>query len=100
MVPKIAMKIYKHANEVLLAACDEDLLGKTFRDGKLNLEVSRDFYDDTRVDKVLFLRSLQLSTISNLVGETTINTAIDAGFVDKECIIWIDGIPHAQVCTM
>jgi hypothetical protein len=97
---RIAMKIFRHSGEIMLAACDEVLLGKKFKDGKLQIEVSPDFYDDTRVDKDLFLRSLHMATISNLVGKVTVNHAIEAGFIDSDCIIWIDGIPHAQFCTM
>ena len=100
MTNDIAMKIYKQGDEILVAACDCELLGKTFRDGKVQIEVSAEFYDDTRVGKDLFLQNLQLSTISNLVGDKTIKFAIEAGFVDKGCIIWIDGVPHAQTCTM
>ena len=100
MTNDIAMKIYKQGDEILVAACDCELLGKTFKDGKLRIEVAADFYDDTRVDKDLFLQTLQLSTISNLVGDKTIKLAVEAGLVDKECIIWIDGVPHAQTCTM
>jgi hypothetical protein len=100
MDQEIAMKVYKRANEILLAACDSDLLGKTFKEGKLQIEVSPEFYDDARVNKQLFLQNLQLSTISNLVGETTINYAVEAGLVDKSSIIWIDGVPHAQICSM
>lgn len=96
----IAMKIYKQDGEILLAACDSDILGKTFREGKLRIEVSPEFYDDSRVSKQLFLQNLQLCTISNLVGEKVVNYAIEAGFVDERCIIWISGVPHAQICTM
>jgi hypothetical protein len=100
MDSEIAMKIYRQDGEILLAACDSDIVGQTFREGKLRIEVSPDFYDDARVNKQLFLQNLQLCTISNLVGEKVVNYAIEAGFVDKNCIIWIDGIPHAQICTM
>jgi hypothetical protein len=100
MNPIIAMKIHKSKSEILVAACDADLLGKTFREGKLKIEVSPEFYDDTRVDKQIFIQNMGICTISNLVGQKTIDMAIEAGFIDDQCIIWIDGIPHAQFCTL
>jgi len=99
MNPVIAMKIHKSQNEILVAACDADLLGKTFRDGKLKIEVEPDFYDDTRVDREIFIKNMHMCTISNLVGKNTVDYAIEAGFIDEGCVIWIDGIPHAQFCT-
>jgi hypothetical protein len=97
---EIAMKVYKSAGEILVAACDSDLLGKTFKEGNLQIEIAGDFYDDIRADNKLLIQNLSICTVANLVGEKTINYAVDAGFVDSNCIIYIDGIPHAQFCTM
>ena len=97
MVNNIAVKIYHQNNEVMLAACDESLLGKVFEEGDLQLEVHNTFYDGFRVDKKGLLSHLGLSTIANLVGEEVINCALEAGILSSDCIIYIQGIPHAQI---
>lgn len=95
----ISVKVHRFSFETLIAACDEDLLGKKFSEGKLNLEISREFYESIIVDDVEFLRQLNFATIANLVGENVIKKVIDAGIIDESSIIKIDGIPHAQIAV-
>jgi len=96
----ISIKIYKKGNDILLGACDEKLLGKKFEDGKFQIEVKRDFYDGERITSKALIKLLEDATIANLVGKETIKCAIEAGIVDPECIIKINGIPHAQMVKM
>ena len=41
-------------------------------------------------------RHLELATVGNLVGKIAVKCAIEAGLVDEENVIMLDGIPHAQ----
>ncbi|MEX2753333.1 MAG: DUF424 family protein, partial [Candidatus Freyarchaeota archaeon] len=40
------MRVYLHIrrvnNEIMVAVCDEEILGKTFREGKLKIEVKKE----------------------------------------------------------
>ena len=93
------MKRYTRGSEVLVAACDEHLLGRTLREGELRLEVSS-FYDGERVTEEEFVASLRLATIGNFVGRDTVAAAKRAGFVSDRGVLWIQGEPHAQVIVM
>ena len=92
----IRMKVYRRGPETLVAACDEDLLGKTFREGGVRLEVSA-FYDGDVVSEEQFVAHLRLATIGNFVGRETIEAARRGGFVAEEGVLWIQGVPHAQM---
>jgi len=96
----IALKVYNTQNEVMVAACDYELLGKTFEDGDYQIQVSPDFYDDVKVSPENFISHLTEATIINLVGERVIDHAIKAGLVEEDGIIRIKGIPHAQIFKM
>lgn len=96
----ISIKIYRRGNDVLIGACDEDLLGKKFEEGKYQIEVRRDFYDGERVTSETLKKFLEDATIANLVGEETVKCAIDMGLIDSDCVIKIKGIPHAQMVQM
>ena len=96
----ISMKLYRQGNDLLIGACDEDLIGKKFEDGKLQLNVTREFYDGERITEEILKKYLEESTIANLVGEKTVNCAIKIGLIDPECIIRIKGVPHAQMVKM
>ena len=95
----IRMKVYHRGPETLVAACDEELLGKTFRERGLKIEVSS-FYEGDVVTEDQLLAHLRLATIGNFVGKETVEAVTKGGFVAEDGILWIDGVPHAQFCVM
>ncbi len=97
--PTILVKVYTRGPEVLVAACDERLLGKTLREGELRLHVSS-FYEGERVTPDEFVSRLRLATIGNFVGRETVEAARRAGFVGEDGVLWIEGEPHAQMVVM
>lgn len=91
------MKVHKYNNEILVAASDADLIGKTFVDGKLTLQVSKIFYGEEIVTVEQLIEKLEIATIANLVGKEVISIAINEKLIKEEGIIRIAGIPHAQM---
>jgi len=96
----ICIKIYKRGKDVLIGACDENLIGKTFEEGKYQIEVRKDFYYGERVTPEILKEFLENATIANLVGDETVKCAIEMGLIDPDCVIKIKGIPHAQMVIM
>jgi hypothetical protein len=94
----ISVKVYQQGDDMIIGACDEHLLGKKFRRGKLQIDVAKRFYDGERIDRKTLETFLRDATIANLVGKETV--AIDLGLVDPNCILKIKGVPHAQVVQM
>ena len=93
----ITVNVIYRSTEIMLAACDSELLGKEFKEGRLRLKVSKSFYGGDSMNTEDFLRNLQNATIANLVGERTIAAAVEAGYIDAECILMVAGTPHAQL---
>ncbi len=89
----ISVKVYCEGKGIIVAACDSELLGKKFSEGELCLEIGS-FYDGKKVNENIFLEHLASATSANLVGESTINAAIKAGFISKENVIRIQGVPY------
>ena len=96
----ISVRRHRTGHEMLIAACDEAILGKTVVEGDIRLEVSERFYGGEKVDKRVFQEVLAIATIANLAGKETVDAAVEAGFVDPECVLWVDGVPHAQIVKM
>ncbi|RLI96174.1 MAG: DUF424 domain-containing protein [Candidatus Altiarchaeales archaeon] len=90
-------KIYKEEGKILIAACDEDIIGKKFSEGELLLHVREDFYKGERMDLDKLEDLLGNANIANLTGNKVVERAIDAGFVDEKNVIIIQGIKHAQI---
>lgn len=96
----ISIKIIQQGSELLIAACDEELLGKKFIQGNRQIDVSPFFYDGDKIDTTLLKKYLNEATIANLVGEKTIACALEMNLIDDECILKIKGVPHAQIVKM
>ena len=74
----IRMKVYHRGPETLVAACDEELLGTTFRERGLRIEVSS-FYAGDSVTEDQLLMHLRLATIGNFVGKETVDAVTRGG---------------------
>ncbi len=96
----ISVKIQGGGADQILAACDEELLGKTFSEGNLKLEVSESFYGGDKIELEKFGELLEKAQISNLVGKKTVNKAVELGLVLKDSIVKIQDVPHAQVLKL
>jgi len=96
----ICVKVYRRGPEVLVAACDEDIVGKTFKGKDIQITVSSSFYKGDCGDEELLVNRLEMATIANLVGKKTMEIAIKHGFVEPENILQIGEVPHAQMARM
>ena len=97
---QVYMNVKKVRDDLLVAISDADLLGKCFKDGERKIEVNSEFYGKELVSIEKGLKELEKATIGNLVGKYIITYAIKAGFVHKDSVIWIAGVPHAQIITL
>jgi hypothetical protein len=89
--------MYKQGDDLVIGACDEELLGKRFTEGKFQIDVTKKFYEGERISIKTLERFLLDATIANLVGRQTVECAMRLGLVNPECILKIKDIPHAQV---
>jgi hypothetical protein len=91
------LKIYKNGEHILVAACDEEVLGKSLKHGNSVVEISSAFYEGECVSEEMLQKALEEATTANLFGEKTIKCAIKCRLIDSDSVIMIDGVPHAQI---
>jgi hypothetical protein len=96
----VYVRKFKSQGETVVAVCDCELLGKCFREGKLILEVKREFYEGSLASVKDALKVIETSTIANIVGQRIVSEAIKAGLVCEESVIRISGVPHAQMIVL
>lgn len=98
----VILKIHKSVRDYIVAACDKELLGKTIidKDKGLELKVSQFFYGGEKCTEKELVKQMRQATIINLIGEKTISTAIKYEFINKDSVIFIGKIPHAQIIRM
>ena len=85
---------------LLVSVCDADCIGKTYSDGDVTLDVTEDFYggdDAMTVDSEGVVAGLTRASVANIVGERAVGVAVDAGLIDEESVLELDGTRHAQL---
>ena len=97
---EVYVNVQRWGQQVLLAVCDADLLGKTFRESDMVFEVNEDFYKGLRTSVEEAVNLIEESTVVNLVGCNIVKKAMEKGYVHPEAVIKICGVPHAQIVKM
>jgi len=84
----------------LVAVCDAAVLGETFDDGTVTLEVNEEFYageDAVAGGAEAVVEALYDADTANLVGEGCVDAAVDAGVIDADRVLEVGGTLHAQL---
>ena len=85
---------------MMVACCDDDCIGRIFREGKLKLAPETKFYGSSVVGLPEALLLLEGADIFNLVGRRIVRAAIDRGLVHPDAVITIAGVPHVQAMRL
>jgi uncharacterized protein len=96
----VYLNVRKMGQNVVLAVCDCDLLGKTLREGKIVFHVKEEFYKGREASVEEAVDLIGNSTIVNLIGKTCVENAIAKGYVHPDAVLKIEGVPHAQIVKL
>jgi hypothetical protein len=85
----------------VIAICDKELLGQKFFEGEKQLYIKESFYlgeEKTPEEiKEMILEWSGEDATFNIVGEESVQTALETGIITEEGIGKIDNIPYALV---
>lgn len=98
------MKVYLkiHRRELIdnlietVAVCDEKLLDQVFKEGKLKIKISNQFFKGELINIDEAIDILKQAFYFNIVGENIINKAVDSKILSQEGIRFINGVPMAM----
>jgi hypothetical protein len=90
---------------LLVSVCDADCLGETYEGrgeagGEVSLSVDEEFYggdDAERVGPEAVVDSLSRAATANIVGDRAVGVAVEAGLVEEDRVLELDGTRHAQL---
>ena len=89
----------KESYRSIVSICDEDLLGKYFEDGKMQLDIKKDFYsgESKSIEDVIeLLKDLKKADSTfNIVGKESIDAGLKAGVISKLGVMKLKGVPFA-----
>lgn len=95
----LIMRKHISGKEVLLAVCDKEILGKTLKKDDIEIKIG-DFYKGEEVSEEELLSNVKQATIVNAIGEKTISFFLKNKIINEESLIYLNGIPHAQIYKM
>jgi len=99
---EIVMRVHRVRAEVVVAACDADLIGRELPVGTngRTVPVTSYFYGERKVTEEELVWALQRATTANLLGPRVLAIAQEAGFVGPSGIGTLGGVPHAEIFAM
>ena len=86
-------------NEVV-AVCDEELLGRVFREGDVVLHINEEFFKGFLVTLDEAMHHARNAPVVVLVGEASVSRALKEGLVHPDAILRVSGVPYAQVIKL
>ena len=97
---KVYVKTVVRGKDMVVAVCDEEILGKTLEGGRVPFKVSEGFYKGTLGDVDEAIAAMKQATICNLVGKAIVEAAIECSMVHERAVIYFGDIPHAQIVKL
>ncbi|MGC8586905.1 MAG: DUF424 domain-containing protein [Candidatus Micrarchaeia archaeon] len=100
----IYFKKYDTESGQLVAICDEELIGKKFKEGniRLDLDTYASFYKGELIKEesaeALIDRDALYS--ANVVGKRAVSVLLKKGIADKKDVKEIEGVPFVQIFTL
>jgi len=86
---------------IIVALADSNLIGKIFKEGMKQIEVKPGFFQGEEKTKKQIIKILKNMSkedaIFNIVGKEAVESALEAGIINKKGIITIDKVPVALV---
>jgi len=95
MVDKVWVNVIKQDVNVMVTACDAELLGKTIENCSRKIVVSEGFYGGTLMSSDEAIRLIKRASSANLLGSNVVNAAVNEGIIHPEAIVKISDVLHA-----
>jgi len=87
----------EYRGTILVNMCDEELVGKTVTEGKLQVHLSKEFYSGEVVGMGEALRLIRTCSIVNLAGSRSVSLAVDNKVGAREAIREIEEVPFLMI---
>jgi hypothetical protein len=93
------MIVKKHSSQgrLVIAVCDNSLVGKKFEEGDLILDLSSDFYKGEEMGEEELKELVKKANTINVVGEESVGFFIKEGIVSENEVKEISGIKYSLI---
>jgi len=81
----------------LIIITDKDIVGQKFMEGKLQLDLTSDFYKGQEENEETVRDLMHKGYVFHLTGKKTVEMGVKEGLVDEKRVLLVKGVPHAEV---
>lgn len=82
---------------LLLVITDSDIIGKKFEEERLQLDLTKKFYQGEVKNKEEVKQIIMTARHLHLTGKGSVAIGVEMDLVDQKKIIFIDKVPHAEI---
>ena len=82
---------------MLVVVTDADLIGKKFEEERLQLDLTKKFYQGDQMGKEEVKKVMMTARHLHLTGKGAVAIGVEMNLVDPKKIIFIDKVPHAEI---
>src|SRR3989344_8207699 len=80
---------------LLLVITDKELLGKTFMEGKIQLDLTKPFYHGEEKTKTEIKALLKKARDLHFTGREAVALGVEENFVESKRILYVQNVHHA-----
>lgn len=82
---------------LLVVVTDADIIGKKFEEGRLQLDLTKKFYQGEMKSKEETKQMMMTARHVHLTGKGAVAIGVEMELVNPKKIIFIDKVPHAEI---
>uniref|UniRef100_A0A7C4NQR0 DUF424 family protein n=1 Tax=Ignisphaera aggregans TaxID=334771 RepID=A0A7C4NQR0_9CREN len=91
------LKIHQYQGYLIVAVCDEEILGKVFKESDVILNVSPNFYKGEIVGFEKALEAIKSADIAVITGKRIVEKLAEIGLISKDFALKVGDQLHVQI---
>jgi len=96
MPNRFSLRVIETESGRLVNVCDEELLGKEFRERGAVLSVKEEFYGGVPVDEDVAADEMKRADILIVIGKRAVELALRERVIHPAAVLSIGGVPYAM----
>jgi len=100
MFSKMILKKHERDGNIVIALCDDELIGRSFEDEERQLDLSSEFYNGEHLDEKSAIEAIAGCTSVNAVGKDSVAFLVKHNLISMKNVLEIEKIPYAQAYFM
>jgi len=94
---RFAVRRINYQGTVMVNICDEELMGNKVSEGKLEVNITQDYFGQQMVEEEEATELLHTCAIANLVGKRIVNKAVGMKLASGLSVRTISGVPFLMI---